>query len=159
MKNRIWLPNTHGLLGDDSGLSRLQKRDALFGIQDGRCGACPAIGRPFHEPGRRGKLVADHCHRTGLLRGLLCWPCNNREGRARWPAIRIYLASPPAGRRWLWDLPDDWCSECTTAVLLRGCTVVDYVTSEGYDEHMDTKLARRRADVIALGRADDWSDA
>lgn len=35
------------------------------------CGIC---GRP-PKPGGR-KLHRDHDHRTGALRGLLCWPCN-----------------------------------------------------------------------------------
>ena len=38
--------------------------------QDGRCGLC----------GFRGNLVEDHCHTSGLVRGMLCRSCNVREG-------------------------------------------------------------------------------
>lgn len=38
--------------------------------QDGRCGMC----------GFREQLVEDHCHETGLVRGLLCRSCNTLEG-------------------------------------------------------------------------------
>lgn len=38
--------------------------------QDGRCALC----------GFRERLVRDHCHETGLIRGLLCNPCNLCEG-------------------------------------------------------------------------------
>lgn len=38
--------------------------------QDRRCAVC----------GQRGDLVRDHCHDTGLVRGLLCRSCNVCEG-------------------------------------------------------------------------------
>lgn len=45
----------------------------LDDFQDGRCGACGV-------PNRR--MVLDHDHDTGLIRGLLCRYCNAREGHA-----------------------------------------------------------------------------
>lgn len=45
--------------------------------QAGRCAICGV--RPPHRP-RRPALMTDHCHRTGLIRGLLCRNCNTREG-------------------------------------------------------------------------------
>ena len=39
--------------------------------QDGRCGLC----------GFEDRLVEDHCHDTGLVRGMLCRSCNTTEGR------------------------------------------------------------------------------
>jgi hypothetical protein len=44
--------------------------------QSGRCAACGSL---------TARLVRDHDHKTGLIRGLLCCRCNNREPRALWP--------------------------------------------------------------------------
>lgn len=38
--------------------------------QDGRCGLC----------GFREQLVKDHCHDTGMVRGLICRSCNTTDG-------------------------------------------------------------------------------
>lgn len=46
--------------------------DAMFEAQGGVCALCKVPGRA----GRHGKLVVDHCHETGKVRGLLCGPCN-----------------------------------------------------------------------------------
>ena len=50
----------------------------LFERQDGGCAICgtsPKVG------GRR--LHVDHCHKTGVIRGLLCWRCNTGLERFR----------------------------------------------------------------------------
>jgi hypothetical protein len=51
--------------------------DYTFGYfwdyQGGRCAIC---GREVDIK----KIVIDHCHRTGFIRGLLCPSCNVREG-------------------------------------------------------------------------------
>ncbi|MFB6984642.1 endonuclease domain-containing protein [Streptomyces sp. NPDC056297] len=56
--------------------------DLLVTWHADRCAAC---GQP--SP---GDLVVDHCHQSGLLRGLLCGICNTAEGTA-----------PPRHPRWL----------------------------------------------------------
>jgi len=112
---------------DDSGLSLAGKRAALRSRQDGRCAVCA----------RPGCSCADHDHRTGLLRGLLCRGCNGREGSAgslirnvRHADIVAYLASPPAvGLGWMWALPDWWSPADTETVRARGCTVLAYVSA------------------------------
>jgi hypothetical protein len=85
---------------DDSGLSRAEKRARLYQLQDGKCAIC----------GEHAELLlVDHDHATGLIRGLLCWPCNNREGRlsGNYLDIEAYRANPPAaGLAWMWDWPD-----------------------------------------------------
>lgn len=66
-------------------------------VQNGACGAC---GVPLKVIGQN----VDHCHDTGRVRGLLCPPCNQLEGRLRAasaleyaPAgLKAYLENPPA---------------------------------------------------------------
>ena len=53
---------------------------ALIAAQDGRCAVCHG------KPGERWwgchkaitKLVIEHCHKTGKIRGLVCTGCNNQ---------------------------------------------------------------------------------
>jgi hypothetical protein len=45
----------------------LAKYHALYRQQDGRCAVCRE---------ERPKLTVDHCHKTGRIRGLLCYRCN-----------------------------------------------------------------------------------
>lgn len=42
------------------------------------------------------RLVTDHCHRSGLIRGLLCVSCNTQEGVSPAPAFQGYRRRPPA---------------------------------------------------------------
>ena len=46
------------------------QRDAMFVQQGGKCRICQ----------RTGRLVVDHCHRTGTVRMLLCDSCNRGLG-------------------------------------------------------------------------------
>jgi len=50
--------------------------DLLFQSQNGRCAICARP--PFFD-----KLVVDHCHETGKIRGLLCSLCNIGIGGMR----------------------------------------------------------------------------
>jgi hypothetical protein len=43
------------------------ERDRMLAEQDGRCAICQE---------KCEKLVIDHCHQHGNIRGLLCRPCN-----------------------------------------------------------------------------------
>lgn len=42
------------------------------------------------------RLIVDHCHKTGLVRGYLCRSCNWREGRSHFAAFNAYRLQPPA---------------------------------------------------------------
>ena len=91
--------------------TRATIRAALMEIQAGTCALCPSAG----------PLVVDHDHVTGMARGLLCRPCNTREGKTRSPGVAMlaYRDNPPAaGREWMWDWPDrepyvplHWCQD------------------------------------------------
>lgn len=65
----------------------LSAASALRRWQDGACAMCSA---------RPERLLVDHCHRTGLVRGLLCTSCNTAEGATNSPAFDAYRARPPA---------------------------------------------------------------
>lgn len=45
----------------------------LEDLQDGKCGICGSDGG-------RNRLVVDHDHETGAIRGLLCTSCNRGIG-------------------------------------------------------------------------------
>lgn len=45
--------------------------EAMREKQNGKCALCDKTPRKFH---------IDHCHRTGVIRGLLCHACNIRLG-------------------------------------------------------------------------------
>lgn len=66
-------------------------------LNEAQGGVCAICGRPpLNLP-----LAVDHDHKSGLIRGLLCWFCNNKVvGRHRdGIALRSaadYLDSPPA---------------------------------------------------------------
>jgi len=72
-----------------------EEYDIIIHFQNGVCAIC---GRP-PKPGKN--LSVDHCHRTGLIRGGLCWLCNRLLGifrddpRVLRRALE-YLEHPPA---------------------------------------------------------------
>jgi hypothetical protein len=128
----------HSVTGDRSGLGKAGKRAALTAMQGGRCAVC----------GADGPLQADHDHDTGLLRGMLCQPCNNREGRADAdPRLDAYRDSPPtAGLLWLWELPGWWTPADTAMTAELGLTAAEYTATRG-------AARQRAAHQILLERA------
>lgn len=70
----------------------------ILAYQNGKCAICD---RPVKEDGIR--LSVDHSHKTGLIRGCLCWLCNRALGMLREDVERVkkildYLQNPPAVR-------------------------------------------------------------
>ncbi|UGA46797.1 endonuclease VII domain-containing protein [Bradyrhizobium quebecense] len=66
-----------GKLRQNYGIT-LQERDALLEVQGFVCAICAA-----EVPGGRGDWHTDHCHSSGLVRGILCQHCNLMLGHAR----------------------------------------------------------------------------
>jgi hypothetical protein len=67
---------------------------AIEKFQGGVCAACG-------KPSERVRLAVDHDHKTGRIRGLLCWVCNRALGFIRdrvdtAEGIALYLNDPPA---------------------------------------------------------------
>lgn len=56
-----------------------EEYDALHLTQGGKCAIC---GSADAGNSRRPRLVVDHDHTTGVVRGLLCHPCNTALGLA-----------------------------------------------------------------------------
>lgn len=73
----------------------------LAAFQGGVCAICHSP--PRNPSTKRGGLHVDHDHTTGLVRGLLCEPCNQGLGFFRDDVARLqgaieYLGNPPAAR-------------------------------------------------------------
>lgn len=51
--------------------------DEMLSRQKGKCAICGKSNR--HN--KQGRFNIDHCHLTGVIRGLLCWECNVAIGR------------------------------------------------------------------------------
>lgn len=61
--------------------------DAMLAKQNGVCAICKF-------PPKRRRLAVDHNHKTGKVRGLLCWRCNYALGvlERSMPKLPIMLA-------------------------------------------------------------------
>ncbi|MFG2400838.1 endonuclease domain-containing protein [Streptomyces lydicus] len=66
--------------------SHLSAAAALRLWQADACALCSASRR---------RLLVDHCHRTGLIRGLLCTSCNTAEAHSGAAAFAAYRERPP----------------------------------------------------------------
>ena len=53
----------------------IENYNALKNQQDNKCMICNT-----HENELNQRLAVDHCHTTGIVRGLLCGPCNTSLG-------------------------------------------------------------------------------
>lgn len=49
----------------------------LLDQQGGHCALCPNTPKRLKKDGTPYRLHVDHDHKTGEVRGLLCWPCND----------------------------------------------------------------------------------
>jgi hypothetical protein len=63
-------------------------------MHKGRCAICGI---------RPGRLVTDHDHETGLVRGFLCNTCNGNEARRRYGIYAKYRERTPAMMCGVWE--------------------------------------------------------
>lgn len=73
----------------------LQEYRWILKFQNDACAICK---RPANT--MKMQLSVDHCHKTGLIRGLLCMGCNRALGKFQDSLIKLraavaYLESPP----------------------------------------------------------------
>ena len=58
--------------------------DAMWDAQDGVCAICKRPETAVNpNTGSPRRLAVDHCHTTGMIRGLLCTNCNGAIGKLR----------------------------------------------------------------------------
>jgi hypothetical protein len=70
---------------------RYEAVETLMEEQGGKCALCD-----------RAAVVLDHCHGTGLVRGMLCRSCNLVDVRSGSERAAAYFNNPPARGRWLY---------------------------------------------------------
>ena len=54
--------------------------ETMHNDQKGLCKICQTEGFVMDDKRHKMKLVVDHCHKTGVVRGLLCHNCNRALG-------------------------------------------------------------------------------
>ena len=67
-----YLMRTYGITMD--------KYEEMLEKQNHKCGICEGEGFVMDASKHKLKLVVDHCHKTGKIRGLLCHNCNRGLG-------------------------------------------------------------------------------
>ena len=76
--------------------------DKMFKLQGGKCPICGTKLFRYHEKNGRRAAPVDHDHKTGRVRGLVCYTCNRwRVGRNTLETsqkVVEYLASDFDGR-------------------------------------------------------------
>lgn len=72
----------------------LEQYNTMFEAQHGCCAICNIDGLQL-KPARWGKtsLAVDHNHKTGKVRGLLCYQCNTMLGAAKDNAVILRLGA------------------------------------------------------------------
>lgn len=58
----------------------VEQYEEMLHKQDHKCAICGGEGFLMNKDRHQMKLVVDHCHETGRVRGLLCHNCNRALG-------------------------------------------------------------------------------
>ena len=131
----------------------------LHQLQGERCFMCWAMGREYRS--YESALIEDHCHRTGMVRSLLCRSCNVIEGHARRRPWYVYRSFAPAngwfyryygfGQQWEYSDPDPLDRRITLEKL--------GLSSEDLTDDKITRAAQHYIDAVAKLPATIISDA
>lgn len=86
--SKKWRSDNREKHNDSLRVSRLKKagallsRDMLEELKESHSDLCAICQKPetVVSRGKKARLAVDHCHKTGLVRGLLCRKCNNGIG-------------------------------------------------------------------------------
>lgn len=70
----------------------VQDYEKMFEDQQGLCKICNTEGFVMDEKRHKMRLVVDHCHSTGFIRGLLCHNCNRALGLLSDDVVRFERA-------------------------------------------------------------------
>lgn len=78
----------------------LAQYDAMHESQEGKCAICGQVETAVGSDGAPRRMPVDHCHATGVVRGLLCTACNRALGLFKDSSIVLdnavkYLAKFP----------------------------------------------------------------
>lgn len=68
MMRKHWLKNKYGIT--------LEQYEHIYKSQKGRCAICRSKRRKKTRGTKEQFLQVDHCHKTKIVRGLLCYRCN-----------------------------------------------------------------------------------
>jgi hypothetical protein len=58
-----------------------EQYESMVAAQNNLCAICNRPEKDVHQSGRLKSLSIDHCHKTGKVRGLLCFACNSSIGK------------------------------------------------------------------------------
>lgn len=61
----------------------IERYETMLECQGGVCAICGKEEGAKHQNGKVKNLAVDHCHDTGVIRGLLCHACNTGIGSFR----------------------------------------------------------------------------
>jgi phage FluMu protein Com len=78
-----WWKRVGILEPDGSGILTWKTYEQTFKIQKGRCAVCEKV----LDVSKKRDVCADHDHKTGLFRGVLCAKCNDLVARAENPLL------------------------------------------------------------------------
>lgn len=111
----------------------VEQYDTILAYQNGVCYACHCP-----EPVKGRRLSVDHCHATGLVRGLLCSRCNPVLGKLERAFVRYGLG------KILGLVFGDWLLKIAAYNAGPPATQALGKAHYGYKGRVGTKLHRKR---------------